>query len=324
MRRRRRRKKQWPPPPLIESKILEWADAHHALKGTWPTRKCGTVHGSWTERWSAIHAALQKGHRGLPGGSSLPRFLAKHRGVRNRKGLSPLTVPRILRWADSFHKQNAEWPHHDTKPAIPGTNGETWLGVDSALRSGIRGLPGGSSLARVLAEHRDVRNPGDLPPLSVGRVLEWADAFHERTGEWPKQKNWREAIPGTNGETWGNIIQAIALGLRGFPGGSTLFDLLSEHRGVRNVGNLLALTEDQILAWADAFFARHGGWPTCRCQDQLIPGTVGERWFNIDQALRKGLRGLPDGSSLPKLLARRRGVPNSKSSMEGRMATPNA
>lgn len=105
---------------------------------------------------------------------------------------------------------------------------------------------------------------------------------------------------------------AIARGLRGLPGGETLFDLLAKHRGVRNVGRLPPLTEGQILAWADAYHAAHGEWPTCRCPEQGIPDTGGERWFNVDQALRKGLRVLAGGSSLPKLLAKHRSVPNLK------------
>lgn len=191
--------------------------------------------------------------------------------------------------------------------------------MDTALRSGIRGLPGGSSLPQVLAEHRGVRIFADLPPLSVEQILAWADAFHERAGQWPKQKHWPEVIPCSGGETWGNVIQAVAKGLRGFAGGETLFDLLARHRGVRNVGHLPPLTARQILAWADAHHTAHGEWPTCRCPQQAIPDTGGERWFNIDQALRKGLRGLSGCSSLPKLLAKHRGVPNLKKGMAARM-----
>lgn len=320
MPRRRKRTKLWPPPPLTEDQILAWADAFHELKGNWPRRESGTVPGNWAERWSAINAALQKGNRGLAGGSSLARLLAAKRAVRNRKGLPPLTISQILRWVDAYRRRTGTWPHPKTKGRIPGTNGETWLAVDSALRTGLRGLPGGSSLPRVLAEHRGVRNPQDLPPLSVGQVLAWADAFFQKTGEWPKQKHWREPIPDSGGETWGNVIQAVAVGLRGFNGDGTLFDLLAKHRGVRNVGNLPPLTEKQILAWADSYFAAHGEWPTCRCPEQTIPDTGGERWFNLDQVLRKGLRGLPGGSSLPKLLAKYRAVPNLKASMTERMS----
>lgn len=217
-----------------------------------------------------------------------------------------LTVPKILVWADAFNAAHGNCPQPKTKrSSISGTNGETWLAVDTALRSGIRGLPGGSSLPQVLAEHRGVRNIRDLPPLSVKQVLAWADDFHEQTGEWPKQKHWPEVIPDSNGETWGSVIQAIAKGLRGFPGGETLFDLLAKHRGLRNVGHLPPLSEVHILKWANAYHAKHRNWPTCRCMEQVIPGTSGERWFNVDQALRKGLRGLLGGSSLSKLLAQR-------------------
>jgi hypothetical protein len=320
MRRRRKPRKLWPPPALTEDQILAWADAYHQLKGRWPRKDSGAVPGSWVERWSAINAALQKGNRGLPGGSSLARLLAARRGVRNRKGLPHRTVLQILHWADAYHSRTGTWPQPKTKPnSIPGTNGETWLAVDTALRCGIRGLPGGSSLPQVLAEHRDVRNHADLPPLSVDQVLAWADAFHKRTGEWPKLKNWPEVIYDSGGETWGNVIQAIGRGLRGFTGNETLFDLLAKHRGVRNVGHLPPLSERQILAWADAHDATHDEWPTCRCLQQTIPDSGGERWLNVDQALRKGLRGFPGGSSLSKLLAKHRGVRNLKKGMAARM-----
>ena len=324
MRRRRKPMKLWPPPSLTEGQILAWADAYHDLNGRWPRKDSGVVPGAWNERWSAINVALQKGNRGLGGGSSLARLLAARRGVRNKKGLPHLTVPQILCWADAYHSRTGTWPQPKTKPGgIPETNGETWLAVDSALRVGLRGLAGGSSLPQVLAEHRGVRNHADLPPLSVEQVLAWADAFHERAGEWPKQKHWPEVIPASGGETWGNVIQAIARGLRGFPGNETLFDMLAEYRSVRNVGHLPTLSEGQILGWADAHHAAHGEWPTCRCSEQGIPDTGGERWFNVDQALRKGLRSLAGGSSLPKLLAKHRSVPNLKKGMAARMSGGN-
>ena len=310
MSRRRTRKKGWrPKAPLTEDQILAWADEYHRRTGRWPKLTSGAVPGNFVDRWSTIQSALSNGRRGLPGGSSLARLLAARRGVRNMKALPHLTVPKILRWADEYHRRTGDWPQQKTKPGgIPGTHGETWQGVDQSLFAGQRGLPGGSSLARVLAEHRGVRNPGDLPPLSVKQILAWADAFHERTGEWPKATNWREVIPDSGGETWGYVIHALDLGLRGFPGGGSLADLLAEHRGVRNLARLPPLTQEQILAWADAYFAAHGRWPTYRSPEQAIPGTAGERWRSVDEALRNGLRGLRGGRSLGDLLAEHRGV----------------
>jgi hypothetical protein len=281
------------------------------------------VHGAPAETWPAINTALEKGVRGLQGGSSLIRLLAAKRGVRNRMALPPLPIKQILKWCDEFHKKAGTWPKNSSMPGkhIPGSNGDTWLAVDSSLRAGRRGLPGGSSLAMLLAEERGVRNIHDLPRLTIDQILKWADAFKRSTGRWPKLDDWRDAIPSTGGETWGNVFQAVANGLRGLPGGFTFWELLTKRRGFRNINRLPPLTEVQILEWADAYFKRHGQWPACRSKPQLIPNTLGERWFNVHQALLKGLRGMRHGSSLARLLARHRGVPNTKAPMRTRAET---
>ncbi len=86
---------------------------------------------------------------------------------------------------------------HPLSGRIAGTKFETWLGVDNSLRHGLRGLPGGSSLARFLAEKRDVRNIKNLPPLTDALILKWADEFHERTGSWPSAHS--GTIPNSGG-----------------------------------------------------------------------------------------------------------------------------
>src|SRR5262249_61902788 len=136
-----------------------------------------------------------------------------------------------LRLCDACRRRAGSWPRRerDAGEAIPGTNGDGWEAVDGALRHGRRGLPGGSSLARRLAGRRGVRNIADLPPLTIRQILAWADAHRERIGHWPRLREWREEIPGSGGETWGNVAQALAKGLRGLPGGFTLWGLLTKH-----------------------------------------------------------------------------------------------
>jgi hypothetical protein len=77
---------------------------------------------------------------------------------------------------------------------------------------------------------------------------------------------------------------------------------------VRNVQDLPPLTEQQILAWADAHRARTGAWPTEHSGP--IEGAPGELWANVNQALRGGKRGLPGADTLAQLIARSRGVRN--------------
>ncbi len=66
------------------------------------------------------------------------------------------------------------------------------------------------------------------------------------------------------------------------------------------------LTKEQILGWARDHRRQHGRYPCIT--SGLIPGTDREIWKNIDQALRKGFRGLPGGSSLRDFL-KSRGLP---------------
>ena len=64
------------------------------------------------------------------------------------------------------------------------------------------------------------------------------------------------------------------------------------------------LTIGQILAWADGHARRTGKWPVQTSGP--IPGTPGQTWRIVDKALRRGGRGLQDGSSLRQLLDRER------------------
>lgn len=308
-RKRKRRPPGWKPSQLTVKQILAWADEFHQETGHWPSQpyyRLG-VPGALLEKWSAIDNALRSGLRGLNRGSSLARLLAEHRGVRNPAALPRLTIRQILAWADEYHQRTGNWPKQGSKPEIiPNSNGENWQAISQALRNGLRGLPKVGSLADLLAKRRGVRNQQDLPPLTEKQVLAWADAYFEKTGQWPQRQNGE--IPGSHGETWQNVDQAIVKGLRGFSGGSSLAQLLAERRNARNLSQLSRLTVRQILVWADAHFGRYDQWPKCRCLEQTIEDSSGERWFNIDQALRKGLRGLPNGSSLARLLAHHRGV----------------
>src|SRR6516225_12194815 len=105
---------------------------------------------------------------------------------RRRRGSRPhITAEQILAWADAHHRRSGRLPGTDSGPVLAGPLGLTWRALDNALRLGLRGLEGGSSLARLLAEHRHVRNLSQLPRLSRQHILAWADARQKRKGTWP-------------------------------------------------------------------------------------------------------------------------------------------
>ena len=65
----------------------------------------------------------------------------------------PLTIAQILAWADD-HRQRAEKFPHAASGSVLAHPAETWGGINQALTVGLRGLPGGDSLAGLLRRER--------------------------------------------------------------------------------------------------------------------------------------------------------------------------
>lgn len=288
-------------PLLAKSTVLAWADQHYAEAGNYPRQASGPIAGT-DYTWSAVDQALTKGRWDQPKRSTLAALLSEERGVRNHMELPDLTVDEILRYADEFFRVNKSWPTKSLG-AIP-QSPETWAGINMALVKGRRGLPKGFSLATLLQKHRGKYNHRNLPDLSENEILRWADKHKRATGSWPTAKS--GSVQGTP-NTWFKIDASLRQGHRGLKGRSSLSQLLAERRGVRNIKKLPPLTIKQILKWADAHFARAGEWPTR--QSGIVRGT-GETWSKINTNLIEGARGLPGGSSLARLLAKKRKVKN--------------
>lgn len=220
--------------PLTEAQILDWAEAHHRRTGAWPSAQSGSIVECPEEQWSGVNAALRDGGRGLPGQSSLAQLLAGRLGIRNRANIPLLTTAIILAWADAHYRRTGTWPQRRSGP-IKDAPGETWHAVELALNRGLRGLPGDSSLAQLLAKFRGVRNRAALPPLTIPLILKWARRHYQRLGTWPIYRT--GPVLDAPGETWQSIDTALRKGRRGLPGGSSLADLLTAcHRGVPEPG----------------------------------------------------------------------------------------
>ena len=281
--------------PIQVAEILAWADAHHAKHGKWPTGDSGEIPGT-RQTWRRIDRCLRDGFRGLPGRTSLARFLKEHRGVRIGQRPPDLSEKEILAWADAHFASHGKWPTENSGP-IAGTR-ETWGNIASSMLKGGRGFRRGSSLAQLLARRRGVRNPQRLPPLREQKILAWARAHFKATGRWPGCHSGE--IAQSSGDTWLIVDKALNRGTRGFQGGSSLAQLLARRLGVRNYKRLAPLQEQQILIWASAYFKATGRWP--RRNSGPIAQSSGETWMAVATALGKGCRGLPGGSSLARLL----------------------
>ncbi len=356
------------PPDLSEKQILDWADAFFAAEGKWPGEDSGRIPGT-KEIWKHVSGALRLGSRGLPGGSSLAKLLARARGVRNKQDLPPLTQEQILAWADAYFAAHGKWPTRNSG-TIDGTD-ETWVGVAYAMFAGYRGLRRRYTLARLLVQrrrraqrpvssaanreanlglggrafrrarkmaHEQVRTdrrrqrnlgrrrrrhacrlsrsstqillapivgekarsaePKALPHLEEKLILAWADAHFKATGKWPTSNG--GPVLKSPGDTWTAVEVALAHGQRRLPGGSSLAKLLAQRRGVQNRLSPPPLNEQQILAWAKAQYKATGRWPS---EDSgPIKQSPADTWRAVSKALRYGRRGLRGGSSLHQLL----------------------
>jgi hypothetical protein len=310
------------PPEFSSEQILAWIDAWMQATGHRPMPSSGQIPGSGRVNWRIVDTALRLGYSDAPGQLSLQEFLRTHRPHRCH---APLTEDQILSWADAQHARTGRWPTAQAGPVVDAP-GETWLKLNYALIRGRRGLPGGSSLARLLDSHRGRRPRGKqkrLPLPSVAEVLGWADAYHARTGRWPTCN--AEPIPECPGRTWKVVSDALSTGACGVPRGTTLPKLLAERRGLERHRHRPDLTLRQVVAWMTAYRERTGRWPNP--ESGPIAECPSETWFSVDYALTKGRRGLPRGLRLrglrQKLQLSPKQVPRSRRG-RGQPAQPSA
>jgi hypothetical protein len=158
----------------------------------------------------------------------------------------PLTVAQILAWADDHRVRTGRWPSAASGP-VKGVPGEKWHALDGALAKGLRGLPGGSSLSRLLAEGRGKRTGSPLGMLTTGQILGWAELHFRRTGRWPGAHS--GPVADAPGENWRVLNLALREGYRGLPGGGSLARLLrTGRRSGRERDQALALRDQEIAA----------------------------------------------------------------------------
>jgi len=273
--------------------VLAWADRHHRRTGGWPKaaslQSDGATNGV---SWYRIDRALKKGTCGLPKAGGLAQFLVKYRGVRFKRYLPPLLSGDILAWADAFHERVGVWPGIHSGP-IREAPGETWTTINYALKHGTRGLPGGETLPGLLARKRGLRRTWYKPKLTVQQVLTWAVTHHREKGRWPSRRAGR--ISAAPDETWEAVNDALRGGYRGLPKGRSLTRVLDTIRGASgDLTRKRALKLPDVILWAKAHYRRTGEWPGK--YDGRVADAKGETWFEIDEALREGLRGLPKSS----------------------------
>ncbi len=96
----------------------------------------------------------------------------------------PLSIEQILAWAEEHRKTSGQWPDAESG-VIVSAERTTRANVDRGLKQGLFGLPGGISLALLLAKLLGRTHASQQCDPSKDPILAWADEYHRRTGNWP-------------------------------------------------------------------------------------------------------------------------------------------
>lgn len=281
------------------SAILSLADGHRERTGRWPSADSGPVADAPGETWRALNRALERGSRGLPGGSSLAKLLARHRHQQGYEHLferRELSESNILHWADRHRRETGDWPTRSSGVVL-GQPLEKWGSIHACLVKGLRGLPGGVTLAGLLSKHRGRRSRAHLPPLTETRILKCADAYNRNTGEWPTLES--GSTRELRGDDWAAVDRALRMGTRGLAGGSSLAKLLADSGRKSTAKHAPRLSTYLVLKWGQAHRKKTGRFPTSKSGPVL--DAPSENWSAIASALEVGTRGLPRGLTLAGL-----------------------
>lgn len=135
---------------LDVSMIIKELKKYHKKNKKYPNKRDASFFLADGTSATSLDQALRMGFRGLDGGSSLAKLIEEISGKPSHTNKMKLTESIIKKEIISFYMKNKQYPTQCSKESKP--FGSTWVSIDLALRSGFRGLEGGSSLSKLVKE----------------------------------------------------------------------------------------------------------------------------------------------------------------------------
>lgn len=314
------------PPALPTQLIIDWITLFINKYERKPNMSDGNIEfaeGEYAgETWSGVNAALWRGGRGQPGKSSLASLIQENFGIKNIQDLPALSATLILDWIKQYIDVHGKKPNRTSgiiEPVSEEYKGITWTIINTALEVGTRGLPGGSSLAKLIDNKMGIANPMNLPSLNEELIINWVTQFINTHKEKPLRSSGviEFASADHKGITWLAVDSALKRGRRGISGKSSLASLIAKTFSFKNHMNLSPLTEEMIVGWVTQYIDIRGEKPTQNSGilDFVSEAYKGITWLAINTALDKGGRELLGGSSLAKLIEKHLGIKNRTKSL---------
>lgn len=220
--------------------------------------------------WGTIDTRLREGHRGLPGATSLSKWLDSTYPVERFVG--SLTSANLHAWVDAHRATNDGAFPHIGAGAIPGVN-RTWQSVHEALRDKAFPFTKCRSLSGWLDDQFPLDRRRKASLLTADLIVGAVDAYRaEHRGEFPYRESGK--VAGLN-LTWTQIDNALR------QGGKSLAKWLA-----KRYPDFVEVSEQRLRAWAEEFACQNArALPTSKSGE--IAGT-GWSWLQVDRAFRSG------------------------------------
>ena len=220
--------------------------------------------------WGTIDTRLRDGHRGLPGSTSLSKWLDAAYPVERFVGA--LTSANMHAWVEAHRAANDGAFPHISSGAIPGAN-RTWQSVHEALRD--RDFP--FTKCKALSSWLDDQFPLDRKKkatlLTADLIVGAVDAYRaQHRGEFPYRESGK--VAGLN-LTWTQIDNALR------QGGKSLAKWLT-----KRYPDFVEVSELRLQAWVEEYASKNArALPSLKLGE--IAGT-GWSWPQVDRAFRSG------------------------------------
>lgn len=252
---------------ITVEQLRQAVEAHRLAKdGRFPTSAEGWALPGLA--WGTIDTRLRDGACGLPGGTSLSRWLDD---AYLAERTSPYTSASLRAWVTAHRNANdGAFPHVDTG-AIPGTD-RTWKNVNDALRRGLD-----FTKCRSFSSWLDDQFPLDRRKkaalITSDLILVLVEAYRaEHDGEFPYRESGK--VAGLN-MTWTQLDNALR------QGGKSLAKWLG-----KRYPEFVEVPEQRLLAWIEDYASANDRALPSQKSGEIL-GT-GWTWHLVDRALRSG------------------------------------
>ncbi|MFC5512823.1 hypothetical protein ACFPOU_17100 [Massilia jejuensis] len=232
--------------------------------------------------WGTIDTRLRDGHRGLPGSTSLSKWLDE--AYPAERFVGSITSANMHAWVDAHRSTSGGAFPLIGSGTIPGAN-RTWQSVHEALRDKDFPFTKCRSLSGWLDDQFPLDRRRKASLLTADLIVGAVDAYRaEHCGEFPYRESGK--VAGLN-LTWTQIDNALR------QGGKSLAKWLA-----KRYPDFVEVSEQRLLAWAEEFACQNArALPTMKSGE--IAGT-GWSWLQVDRAFRSGAwPGRPLRRSLP-------------------------